>query len=210
MPYEASACLRCTPGAFIIALSIVFLAAPAYSTACPNDTVSNGANISDRFGFNAITGAYSGTDRAADGVGKVYSSAPGSVERAAIMEALRLGTHSNSRFLVDHLRVAREVRAKLAYVEVRPADPDLDPYLGWAILATTGSAWHLMYGLGSWSTSSCRLVRKVYTAATEAADLWDVKPHTLFSAKFFAAKAIASRSRGDSECSGAPVFGDDD
>lgn len=114
--------------------------------------------------------------------------APGSAERAAILDAVRVGTGTSGRVIVDHLRTD----GAAAYVELHGASAD--GMTGKAFLTREGGRWTLAWAVAGGGATACAELSRLYDLAVRRAG-----DSALFSVSFEAdrAEADAGAQRGE-------------
>ncbi|WP_375381518.1 hypothetical protein [uncultured Sphingomonas sp.] len=114
-----------------------------------------------------------------------YVPARGGAARAAIMDAIRRGTQSDSVFIVDYLEVASDEDTKFAFAEVHPASASgIKGFHGWVILnREVGEKWITLWGVDYDGHDYCRILNDNYQDAVEAASRYNTSM-TLFSPSF--------------------------
>jgi hypothetical protein len=128
----------------------------------------------------------------------MYMPTPGSPERTAIMDAIRLATGWDVKFKVDHLVVARSGSKALAVANVSDASNKTESS-GIFELEGLNSQWRALYSVGGGGgADECEteqtVLRKMVSKAEEYADAKQVLPERFWR--------IVQENRSATECWG--------
>jgi hypothetical protein len=106
----------------------------------------------------------------------VYTPAPGSAERAAIVKTLHADGGSQSRFTFRQFRVSGAGPRKIAYVRAEGPVGDFQ-----AILERDGkSSWRKVWGEGDGGSNSCAAGAEHYSWALRLILTYTVSPDAIF------------------------------
>lgn len=127
-----------------------------------------------------------------------YTPARGNAERAAIMDAIRRGTGSDTTFTVGYLKVVIDDDTRLAFAEVSPASESLTPFSGWLLLKReTGERWKVLWGVEKKGYENCKFISVAYRNAVALAERFETSM-ALFSPSFRATRlGLTARRTGD-------------
>jgi len=145
----------------------------------------------------------------AEAASPVYTPAANTADRAAIMDTIREGTASASRFKVGYLKVVGLSGDKFAFAEVTQADQQAAYFFnGWALLTKPGNGmWRLLWAVRSSGESKCVGLQRAYSHAVSVAAMADA-PMNFFSPTFLAHRAAQLPRDPQEMCPGSVIVGD--
>lgn len=146
-----------------------------------------------------ITTSPSQSKGAAMAISNLYTPAPGSPERVAIMDAIRLATNWVVKLRVDHLRVLRQGNKALAIADVSDASGQSDNS-GIFELEGLNRQWRALYTVGGGGgADDCSTERSILTKMLSKADEYSA-PREIFPGSFW---QLISQNKSANECVGA-------